>query len=82
MHSDVMKSTAKCQMELRSLTHTTSSYFDELLRTSGESLLQEHKDAWRDILHTGLSIKPATDHEPGIPAPRFVIGAIMLNDFI
>ncbi|XP_076812645.1 uncharacterized protein KIAA2013 homolog [Clavelina lepadiformis] len=76
MHSDVMKSTAKCQMELRSLTHTTSSYFDELLRTSGESLLQEHKDAWRDILHTGLSIKPATDHEPGIPAPRTVNSTI------
>ena len=56
--------------EASKLVEKAAKYAEDVLKVPIDVLLREHKDAWSDILHTGLSISHSTTLEPGIPHPQ------------
>nr|XP_002121205.3 uncharacterized protein KIAA2013 homolog [Ciona intestinalis] len=70
MHSTPTKEPSPDVMS--NLVKKLTPYTEEILGISTEQLLVEHKEAWADILHTGLTISTATDLDPLIPEPRII----------
>ncbi len=73
MKSEVCGSKIEADGKLGKLIEETVTYMDQLLLTPTRSLMNEHVEAWRDILHTGLTINTAPLQNqllpPGIPDP-------------
>ena len=68
----MLQDKSRSGLEIEKLIHEAGKYAEEVLDASVDDLLAEHKNAWGDILHTGLSIAHSTTLEPGIPHPLLV----------
>ena len=69
LHGEMVRDKAKNDEEIEKLSQSASKYIAEVLKVSIDVLLKEHKNAWADILHTGLTIAHSTTLEPEIPHP-------------
>ncbi|XP_039262804.2 uncharacterized protein KIAA2013 homolog isoform X1 [Styela clava] len=71
MHSGIKNSKDLAKLEEGKLQKQTAEYANIVMEMSTDELLKEHRAAWKDILHTGLTVSPSED-EPGLPDPRIV----------
>jgi len=84
MKSQVYPTLQQAKSKIRTVVKQACDYIDDVINTSSESLLLEHTDAWKDILHTGLSIAQSHHNfnneqsmmETGIPDPLLVNATI------
>nr|CAB3258873.1 uncharacterized protein KIAA2013 homolog [Phallusia mammillata] len=72
MHSKPVKDLSKVQALTQNVIEKTLNHMDEISKIDVRTLFQEHKNAWDDIWHTGLSIKMSTGSDPNIPEPRLI----------
>ena len=54
MKSQVYPTLQQAKSKIRTVVKQACDYIDDVINTSSESLLLEHTDAWKDILHTGI----------------------------
>lgn len=71
MHSSIKPSKDSAKKEEKEIQKQTAEYANTVMEMSTDELLKEHRAAWKDILHTGLTVSPSED-EPGLPDPRIV----------
>lgn len=71
MHSDIKTQHDEAKREEEIVQKRAANYANEVTEMSTDELLKEHRAAWKDILHTGLTISTA-EREPGIPDPMYV----------
>ena len=72
MHESAPATSTALASQLNSLVAKMDAYMEDVLKIPIKDLLQEHKDAWNDILHTGVSVCAKETHSElnhAMPAP-------------
>ena len=72
MHEPAQTTSTSLASQFTALVTRMDAYMQDVLQVDVEDLLQEHRDAWNDILHTGVSVCAKDVHSElnhAMPAP-------------